>query len=308
MLKRIAKVKLIVLTLFTITACGTNEVINNQNSADERLNVVSTTTIIANLTEEIGGDKINHRGILPRGADPHVYEPVPQDNITLENADLIFYNGYDLEPNLIRLINSSGTNAQKLAVGELVPALDFEEEGQMVPDPHVWGNVENVMMMVEGIREKLVELKPEGEEVFNQNAQNLTQELEELHIWIQEQIETIPPSQRLLITTHDAFQYYGVAYGLEIPGTLIGVSTEEQPSAQTVRNLVETIRTTGVRAIFAETTINPTLIETVAQEAGIEVAPTELYSDSLGAENTPAGTYIGMMRVNTQTIVNALTN
>jgi len=111
-----------------------------------------------------------------------------------------------------------------------------------------------------------------------------------------------------LITTHDAFQYYGVTYGLEIPGTLIGISTEEQPSAQTVRNLVETIRKKGVRAIFAETTINPTLIETVAQEAGIEVAPTELYSDSLGAENSPAGTYIGMMRANTETIVNALSN
>ncbi|AFZ46490.1 periplasmic solute binding protein [Cyanobacterium stanieri PCC 7202] len=306
MLKKIAQIKLIVITLFTISACGTTEVVNNTN--DERLNVVSTTTIIANLAEEIGGEVINHRGILPRGTDPHVYEPVPQDNITLENADLIFYNGYDLEPNLIRLINSSGINAQTLAVGELVPALDFEEEGQMVPDPHVWGNVENVIIMVAGIRDKLIELQPEDEETFTQNAENLTQDLEELHGWIQEQIETIPPAQRLLITTHDAFQYYGVAYGLEIPGTLIGISTEEQPSAQTVRDLVETIRTTGVSSIFAETTINPTLIETVAQEAGIEVAPTELYSDSLGSENSPAGTYIGMMRVNTETIVNALSN
>jgi len=174
MFKKIAKIKIIALTIFIITACGATEVTNNQNSADERLNIVSTTTIIANLTEEIGGEKINHRGILPRGADPHVYEPVPQDNITLENADLIFYNGYDLEPNLIRLINSSGLNAQTLAVGELVPPLDFEEEGQMVPDPHVWGNVENVIIMVEGIRDKLVELKPEGEETFNQNAETLT--------------------------------------------------------------------------------------------------------------------------------------
>ncbi|WP_069792092.1 metal ABC transporter solute-binding protein, Zn/Mn family [Cyanobacterium sp. IPPAS B-1200] len=308
MFKKIAKIKIIALTIFTITACGATEVTNNQNSSDDRLNVVTTTTIIANLTEEIGGEKINHTGILPRGSDPHVYEPVPQDNITLENADLVIYNGYDLEPNLIRLINSSGLNAKTLAVGELVPPLDFEEEGQMVPDPHVWGNVENVIIMVEGIRDKLVELKPDGQEIFSENAETLIQELQELHIWIQEQIDTIPPSQRQLITTHDAFQYYGVTYGLEIPGTLIGISTEEQPSAQTVRDLVETIRIKGVRAIFAETTINPTLIETVAQEAGIEVAPTELYSDSLGAENSPASTYIGMMRANTETIVNALSN
>lgn len=305
MLKKIATIKLIVITLFTITACGNNQVINN--TTDEKLNVVSTTTIIANLTEEIGGEAINHRGILARGADPHLYEPIPQDNIALENADLIFYNGYNLEPNLIRLINSSGVNAQKLAVGELVPPLDTEGE-ENVPDPHVWGNVENVMIMVRGIEEQLIELLPQEEETFRQNAEELIEDLEELHLWIQEQIDTIPPSQRQLITTHDAFQYYGFAYGLEIPGTLIGISTEEQPSAQTVRDLVETINSTGVKSIFAETTINPTLIETVAQEAGVRVAPSKLYADSLGVKGSESGTYIGMMRANTETIVNALSN
>ena len=126
-------------------------------------------------------------------------------------------------------------------------------------------------------------------------------------LWIKNQISTIPVEQRKLITSHDAFQYYSQAYGLEIPGTLIGISTEEQPSAQTVKNLVEIIKNTGVKAIFAETTINPTLINTVAEEAGVTLAEGELYSDSLGVKGSEADTYIKMLTVNTNTIVSALT-
>jgi len=305
MLRQLSKLKLISLLLIIIGGCTQNSDINNQ-SLSEKPNVVSSTTIIANLTEEIGGEKINHTAILQPGVDPHVYEPIPQDNITIENADLIIYNGYNLEPNIIRLINSSAIRGERFAVGELVTPLNFEEDGTLEPDPHVWGDVQNVIVMVQGIRDKLIELKPQGEEVFLTNANNLIRELEELDSWIKQEISTIPESQRLLITTHDAFQYYGNAYGLEIPGTLIGISTEEQPSAQTIRNLVETIRAREIKAIFAETTINPALINTVAQEAGVIVSPNELYSDSLGIRGSEASTYIGMMRSNTETIVNSL--
>ncbi|MFM7372689.1 MAG: metal ABC transporter solute-binding protein, Zn/Mn family, partial [Sphaerospermopsis kisseleviana] len=134
----------------------------------------------------------------------------------------------------------------------------------------------------------------------------LTNELQQLNNWIQQQIQTIPPEKRKLITTHDAFQYYANAYGLEIAGTLIGISTEEQPSAQTVKQLVDEIKKIGVPAIFAETTINPTLIKTVAQEAGVKLAPNELYSDSIGEKGSEADTYIKMMEANTRSIVEAL--
>ncbi len=298
------KLKLITFLVIIISGCGENT-INNQSSLDKP-NVVSSTTIIGNLTEEIGGEEINHTVILQPGVDPHVYEPVPQDNITLENADFIIYNGHNLEPSIIRLINSSGIRAEKFPAAELIIPLNIDDGETIEPDPHVWGDVQNVIVMVEGIRDQLINLKPEGEEIFVENATNLINELEELDSWIKEEIATIPSSQRLLITTHDAFQYYGNAYGLEIPGTLIGISTEEQPSAQTVRNLVETIKEREIKAIFTETTINPALIETVAQEAGVEVAPDELYSDSLDVRGTEAETYVGMMRFNTRTIVNAL--
>ncbi|MGB7275113.1 MAG: zinc ABC transporter substrate-binding protein, partial [Geitlerinemataceae cyanobacterium] len=240
------------------------------------------------------------------GADPHVYEPVPEDSIALEKANLIFYNGYNLEPGLIKLMKTAGSNAQQVAVGEVVKPLDFEYEGQKQPDPHVWGDVKNAIAMVEVIRDSLIELSPEDRELFTQNATTEIEKLQKLDVWVKEQINTIPALRRKLITTHDAFQYYATAYGLEVAGTLIGISTEEQPSAQTVQKLVEEIKNLGVPAIFAETTINPQLIKTVAEEANIKLADRELYSDSIGAPGSDGDSYIKMIVANTTAIVEAL--
>jgi manganese/iron transport system substrate-binding protein len=292
--------------LILLGSCSQNAP-NTPNKINDKLQVVSTSTIIANLTEEIGAEEINNISLLAPGADPHIYEPVPQDTIALEKADLILYNGYNLEPNIIKLIDSTGIKADKLAVGEQIKPLDFEYEGQKKPDPHVWGNAQNGIIMAEAIRDKLIEIDPKNQDKFTQNADKLIKELQELDSWIKTQIATIPPNQRKLITSHDAFQYYSNAYGLEIAGTLIGISTEEQPSAQTIKNLVEIIKSTGVKAIFAETTINPTLIETVAEEAGVKVAEGKLYSDSIGIKGSEADTYVKMLKINTQTIVDALT-
>ena len=196
--------------------------------------------------------------------------------------------------------------AQKLAVGEKVTPLQNQDREDLEPDPHVWGDAENGIVMVTGIRDALIELSPEDKEIFTENANRLVEELRQVDIWIRKQIGTIPEGQRRLVTTHDAFEYYAKAYGLEMTGTLIGMSTEEQPSAQTLKNLVEEIKKTGVPAIFAETTINPKLITTVAEEAGVKLAPRELYSDSIGAPGSEGDSYTKMLVSNTQTIVEAL--
>lgn len=268
--------------------------------------VVATSTILADWTSRVGGDAINLVSILSPGADPHIYEPVPQDSIALEEAELIFYNGYNLEPNLIRLIQSTGITARTVAAAEIVPPLDFDDEGQTVPDPHVWGDASNAIQILELIRDELTQLDPGNEAEFAQNAAVFIEELTQLHAWISEQIATIPASQRQLITTHDAFQYYTTAYGLEVGGTLIGISTEEQPSAQTVQRLADAIRASSVPAIFAETTINSRLIAIVAAEAQVQLASQELYSDSLGSANSEEDTYINMMTTNTRVIVENL--
>ncbi|MBG1260410.1 metal ABC transporter substrate-binding protein [Nostoc commune] len=294
---------LVPLALFSCT-----EKDSNSNTAKgDKPRVVATSTIIADLAQEVAGDEIQLSGILKPGTDPHVYEPVPRDSRVLEEADLILYNGYNLEPGLIKLMNASGGKAQKLAVGEVVKSLQLDKgKNEIVPDPHVWGSAENAIAMTNAIRDALIKQSPEDREKFTQKASQLTNELKQLHSWINQQIQTIPTDKRKLVTTHDAFQYYGHAYGIAIAGTLIGISTEEQPSAQTVQRLVESIKKINVSAIFAETTINPALIKTVAQEAGVKLAPNQLYSDSIGAKGSPGDSYIKMMEANTHTIVEAL--
>ncbi|MEA5625338.1 metal ABC transporter substrate-binding protein [Nostoc sp. UHCC 0251] len=294
---------LLPLALFSCTQKDSNS--NTINGDKPR--VVATSTIIADLAQEVAGNEIQLSAILKPGTDPHVYEPVPADSRVLEEADLILYNGYNLEPGLIKLMNASGGKAQKLAVGEAVKSLQLDKgKGEVVPDPHVWGSAENAIAMTNAIRDGLIELSPEDREKFTQRASQLNNELKQLHSWINQQIQTIPEPRRQLVTTHDAFQYYGRAYGIAIAGTLIGISTEEQPSAQTVQRLVESIKKIGVSAIFAETTINPALIKTVAQEAGVKLASNQLYSDSIGAKGSQGDSYIKMMEANTRTIVEAL--
>ncbi|NEN94978.1 MAG: metal ABC transporter substrate-binding protein [Moorea sp. SIO1F2] len=289
-----------------ISGCDTTGTNQSGIDGDDKPNVVTTSTIITDWTKQVGGDEIELTGILKPGADPHVYEPVPADTIALEQANLILYNGYNLEPALIKLIKSAGVNIKSFAVGEVVSPLDFEYEGKKEPDPHVWGDAKNAIAMVNAIRDQLIELSPEDKEEFTKNAAQLTAELKKLDAWILQQIQTIPQKHRYLVTTHDAFQYYASAYGIPVAGSLIGMSTEEQPSAQTVKGLADAIKKIGVPAIFAETTINPALINTVAQEAGVKLAPQELYSDSLGVPGSEADTYIKMLITNTHTVVEAL--
>ena len=289
-----------------MSGCDATRTKQSGSGGQNKPQVVSTSTMITDWTQQVGGDEIQLKGILKPGADPHVYEPVPADSQALEQADLIFYNGYNLEPGLIKLMNSSGIKAKKFAVGEVVKPLDFEHKGKTVPDPHVWGDAKNAIAMVNAIRDRLIELSPEDRQKFTENAARLTEELKRVDTWITKEIQTIPENQRKLVTTHDAFQYYSRAYGIPVAGTLIGISTEEQPSAQTVKSLSDSVKKTGVRNIFAETTINPALIKTVAEEAGVKIAPRQLYSDSIGAPGSEGDTYVKMLVANTRTIVEAL--
>ncbi|MCF2969832.1 zinc ABC transporter substrate-binding protein [Synechococcus sp. Nb3U1] len=275
-------------------------------SASARPRVVTTTTLIADWVEQVGQDRIQLTSLLQPGVDPHIYEPVPTNGVALEQAELVFYNGYNLEPSLIRLIYATAQQARRIPLAEEIDPILSDEDGIPTPDPHVWGNVEHVIIMVERIRQELTELAPTEAAFFQANAAAYQAALKELHTWIAEQIQTIPPPNRALVTTHDAFAYYTQTYGLTMGGSLIGLSTEEQPSAQTVAQLVREIRALQVPAIFAETTLNPALIQTVAAEAGVQVAEQELYSDSLGEAGSGAETYLEMMRLNTLAIVNAL--
>jgi manganese/iron transport system substrate-binding protein len=290
------------LALLTLSACQPTTPIAPIADDPNKPNIVVTSTIVADLVAQVGGDAIEVQGLLAPGSDPHIYEPVPQDSIAIEQADFVFYSGHNLEPALVDLIVGAGSGVPYLAVGEQIEPLAMEKDGQQVADPHVWGDAANAIVMVETIRDTLSEIEPAMAATFAANAETMIADLRRLDDWIPVQIMTIPEAQRAIITTHDAFQYYASAYGLKVIGTLIGISTEEQPSARTVQSLVEAIKTAGLPAIFAETTLAPKLIEAVAEEAGVAVADPKLYSDSIGAPGSAGDSYIKMMVSNTCSI------
>ncbi|MEM8546126.1 MAG: zinc ABC transporter substrate-binding protein [Cyanobacteria bacterium P01_H01_bin.119] len=182
---------------------------------------------------------------------------------------------------------------------------DHGEEG-MVPDPHVWHDAENGIAMVRVIQEELSVISPDNAELYQANAEALIAQLTQLDTWIQQQVDTVPESQRILVTTHDALGYYAEAYGIRIEAALESFSTEARPSAADLRELIDFVEDSNIPTVFIETTSNPGLIEAVSRETDIGISEEPLYADSLGEAGTPAATYTGMLMTNTCTIVSGL--
>ncbi|MCU0570129.1 MAG: zinc ABC transporter substrate-binding protein [Oculatellaceae cyanobacterium Prado106] len=303
--------------------------------------VVATHTILCDLTRQIAADTVNLQCLMQGGVDPHVYQPTPADAKAIETAQLILYGGYNFEPGLIKLIQSSPNSAPKIAVDEVaVPdplmgvhdhdhageaeaeaeahdhdhdhahegekAEGAKAEGELEPDPHVWHNAQNGVRIAEVIRENLSKAVPDQAAVYTENTQRVTRELTQLDSWIKAQVATIPANARKLVTTHDALGYFATAYGIPIEEALGGISTDQKPSADRVRTLVESVRASGVPTVFAETSINPALIETVAKEANVQVSDKELFADGLGEPGSAGDTYQKMLKANTEAIVQGL--
>lgn len=284
--------------------------------------VVATTGVICDITKEIAASSIDTICLIKPGDDPHAYQTKPEDRKAIETANLILYAGYDHEPTIIKLIQSTTNSAPKIAVHQLAvpkPLMgehEHETEHQTtakpheaeekVPDPHVWHHPQNGIRMVEVIRDELKKVAPNNAEIYTTNSAKLIADLQKLDTWIQAQIATIPQAKRKLVTTHDALSYYANAYGFEVAGALQGVTTEEQPTAARIAELSSEIKTAGVPTIFVETTTNPKLMETVAREANVKISDKELYSDELGAPGSGADTYEGMLKSNTCAIVSGL--
>lgn len=270
--------------------------------------VVATSTVTCGLTKEIAGDTIDLKCLIDPGSDPHVYQPKPDDSKAIEQAKLILYGGYNFEPGLIKLIKATSNPAPKVAVDEVaVPKpQQFDEDGKTVTDPHVWHNAQNGIAIAQVISQQLAKVAPNNAATYTSNTQKLTNEISQIDTWIKSEIATIPPKQRKLVTTHDAFGYYSKAYGIPLDEALGGISTEEAPTPARVGTLAKDIEKEGVPTIFAETTINPKLIQAVAKEAKVKVSARELFADGLGEKGTEGETYQGMLIANTRTIVEGL--
>lgn len=299
-----------------IPAAGVVPAAAQTPTAAEPLQVVASFSILGDLVRRVGGDAVAVTTLIGPGLDAHTYDPAPADLVTLEGADLIVENGLGFEPWLDRFFASAQPSGTRVVASEgIAPreAGEYEEdaaEDEQAPgrfDPHVWHDVANAIVMVENIRDALTAADPASADLYEANAAAYMAELETLDAWVREQVATLPEDRRKLVTSHDTFGYFADAYGFEVVGTALGsLSTEAgDPAAREIATLISEIEAAGVPAIFAENVANPDLMESIAAEAGIALAP-PLYTDALGPEGSPGATYDGMMRSNVTTIVEAL--
>lgn len=281
--------------------------------SDGPLNVVATTGIVGDLVAQIGGGRVSVRTILPANADPHTYEPAPQDIAIVDDAEIVFMHGLDLDAWVETIIENADGDFVVITVTDGVETVERGEDGDdhgdddhHDVDPHVWFDPTRTSQMVANIAAALSEADPEGADGYASRLNAYQGELAALDMQITERIALVPEDLRRIVTNHDSLGYYADRYGLTIVGTVIpGLSANVEPSAQEIAELLEVIESEGVTAIFAENTVDPVLAQQLAEESGIQVVDT-LYTDSLGEPGSGADTYIGLMRFNTGAIVTAL--
>ena len=271
--------------------------------AAEKLQVVTSFSILADLTREVGGDRIELTNLVDADADAHVYEPSPDDAKALLRADLIVANGLGFEPWLERLLASSEPKGKRIDASAGVVPLMLDEDGEAVPDPHAWQSLTNAEIYVRNIAKALGELDPANLNVYIERRDAYLTRLHALLKKADAQIAGLPASQRKVVTSHDAFGYLGQAWQLKFIAPQ-GLSTHDEPSAAEVAALIRQIRSEGVRAVFVENIRDPRLIRQIADEAGAKVGGT-LYSDALASAG-PASTYLGMFEQNLDTLMAAL--
>jgi ABC-type Zn uptake system ZnuABC Zn-binding protein ZnuA len=266
------------------------------------LRVIATTTVLADIVRNIGGDLVTVDSIIPAGVGPEDFEPSPIDVTKLSGADLIVSNGAGLDDFLDGLVDAAGEGAvARVVLGDGIPTITVDGEA----NPHFWLDPSLVTRhYLPAISGKLSELDPAHAATFEANRAAYTTEVEAMDVANKADIATIPESQRKLVTAHDAFPYFAAHYGFEMIGVIVE-NVGQEPTAAELAKLVETVKAAGVTAIFSESQFSPKLAQALADEAGITTVVTTLYNDSVGP--APADTYLGMMRWNVQEIVTALT-
>lgn len=272
------------------------------------IKVVTTTNIVHELVLQIGGDKIQAEALMGPGVDPHFYKATFGDMRKLAHADIVFYNGLHLEGRMQSVFDNLSSMKPVVGLGYAIEQHQLLKENDII-DPHFWLDVRLWRQAMDEVVLRLTELAPQHADYFDARADMYLNELNQLDQWIRQQISTIPESRRLLISAHNAFGYYGAAYNIEVLG-LQGINTTTEYGLQDLRHLKDVIKKRKIKAVFIESSVSERAIESliagVNAEGGKVALGGQLYSDALGSTKSGAGSYIGMMRYNTRTIVKAL--
>jgi zinc/manganese transport system substrate-binding protein len=323
-----------------LSACGGSPMPSNlpaQANQPGTIPVVATFSIVSDLVKQVAGDKVTIRTLVEAGADAHTFDASPADSVALADASLIFENGLEFEPWLDGLYSASGSKGQRVDLSQGINAIATDEHhdedehdedehhdedeqhdedaahhaddghnhGEF--DPHIWTDVHNVEQMVKNIRDALVAADAENADYYKANAEQYLGQLAELDAYIVQQTESIPADKRILVTAHNTMAYFADRYGYIVLGSALGSASTEaaDPSASAMVNLIEQIKAAGIPAIFAENVQSTRVMQQIADEAKVQLAPV-LYSDALGEAGSAGDSYISMMRYNIDTIANAL--
>lgn len=270
---------------------------------DNRPTVVASFSILGDLIAEVGGERIDLQVLVGPDQDAHMYQPRPADTAQISSADLVVVNGLGFEGWVDRLIQASGFNGETIVATKGISDVLLEDDHHGV-DPHTWQSPVLVRNYIKNIVAGLIAMDPDGAAVYQQNAAAFLQQLDSLHQQIIAAVERIPGAQRVVVTSHDAFGYFGQAYGLKFIAPQ-GMSTDNEASARDVAALIDQIRQEQIPAVFVENISDPRLLEQISKETNARIGGT-LYSDALSQPDGEAGTYLAMLRHNSMTLLNAL--
>lgn len=303
------------LLYFTITgfialfsACSSGK---EKQTSNDKLYILSTTGMIDDAVARVGGDLITHNALMGPGVDPHLYKATQGDLSKLNKADLILYNGLHLEGKMGDIFDKLSRRKNVKSIGDALAqeSLRISSDFSNGKDPHIWFNVALWMDAVKIVEEALIALDKENERIYRANTAAYLKELKVLHEETRRKIASIPVDQRILVTAHDAFGYFGEAYGIEVSG-LQGISTVSEYGLKDISDMVAMITEKKIKAVFVESSVSTKALEAVVEGCDHKghklIIGGELFSDAMGNKNTPEGTYIGMVKHNVNTIYKAL--
>jgi zinc/manganese transport system substrate-binding protein len=294
----LATLALVLVAAPLVAGCGSD----SGSGSDADVSAVATTTEIADLVRNVGGERVDVHGLLSPGADPHGYEPRPSDASSIVDAAVVFKSGGDLDEWLDELVDNAGGDAEVIDLIDSVRTVEVDGE----TDPHWWQDPRNVVLAVAAIRDALSDADPDGRRVYERNAAAYSRELRRLDEEIAACIGKVPAAKRKLVTTHDSLGYFARRYGIDVVGSVIpSLSTQAQPSAGDIADLVDQVRDEGVEAVFPEAETSERLEQALAREAGAQVgAP--LWADTLGGGGSGAETYVDATAANTAALVEGM--
>ena len=274
--------------------------VSDRAAAGGKLPTVATFSILADMARQVGGDLVSVRSLVPVDGDAHTYEPRPSDLQAVRAAGVVLTNGLGLEGWLDRLLKAAGGPARIVVASEGVTPRHWDEG----TDPHAWQDPRNGMLYARTIGEAFAQADPANAAAYRARAEDFARRIAAIDAWIAPQFAAVPAERRRILTSHDAFGYFGARYGIEFLGVQ-GIDTESEPSAAAIAALVKQIKATGIKAVFVENMTSPKLARMVARESGAVLGPT-VYSDALSPPGGPADTYEKMFRHNVPLFVKAL--